>query len=82
VQGRDLDATARGLGGTASVPTTSVGEENLTMVDDEIYPCQSVFVHELGHSVGSGTTSRRFATSASASHRHLPHTCAYSLTSM
>lgn len=32
--GRDIDATTRGLGATPVVPTTSCGEENLTMVDD------------------------------------------------
>jgi len=31
---RDIDGTTRGLGATAAVPTTSCGEENLTMVDD------------------------------------------------
>lgn len=32
---RDLDTTARGLGGTPSVPVTSCGEENLTMEGDK-----------------------------------------------
>jgi hypothetical protein len=31
---RNLDKTARGLGGTPSVPVTSVGEENVTMEGD------------------------------------------------
>lgn len=31
---RDIDATTRGLGATRAVPTTSCGEENITMVDD------------------------------------------------
>jgi hypothetical protein len=31
---RDIDKTTRGLGATRSNPTTSCGEENLTMVDD------------------------------------------------
>ena len=31
---RDIDTTTRSLGGTVDVPTTSCGEENLTMVDD------------------------------------------------
>lgn len=33
-KGRDIDGTTRGLGGTAAIPVTSCGEENLTMVDD------------------------------------------------
>lgn len=33
--GRDTDSTTRGLGGTAECPTTSCGEENLLMEDDE-----------------------------------------------
>ncbi|GAX79212.1 hypothetical protein CEUSTIGMA_g6652.t1 [Chlamydomonas eustigma] len=51
MEGRDLNATSRGLGGTLSIPLTSVGEENLTMKDDRMYPCQSIYVHELGHAV-------------------------------
>ncbi|KAG1658383.1 hypothetical protein FOA52_010061 [Chlamydomonas sp. UWO 241] len=51
LQGRDLNTTSRGLGGTLSVPCTSVGEENVTMEADHVYPYQSVFVHELGHAV-------------------------------
>jgi len=35
MHGRDLDRTSRGLGGTRSVPLTSVGEENLLMEGDE-----------------------------------------------
>lgn len=31
---RNLDTTARGLGATATIPVTSVGEENITMEDD------------------------------------------------
>ena len=31
---RNLDSTARGLGATIPVPVTSVGEENVTMVED------------------------------------------------
>jgi hypothetical protein len=33
-KGRDIDGTTRGLGGTAAIPVTSCGEENLTMVGD------------------------------------------------
>ncbi|GFR51070.1 hypothetical protein Agub_g13394, partial [Astrephomene gubernaculifera] len=49
--GRDLDASARGLGGTPALPLTSCGEENITMSGDRWYPCQSILVHELGHAV-------------------------------
>lgn len=31
---RDTDATTRGLGASLAVPTTSCGEENITMVND------------------------------------------------
>ncbi|MEW5298967.1 MAG: hypothetical protein WDW36_002032 [Sanguina aurantia] len=49
--GRDLDSTCRGLGATTTIPVTAVGEENLTMVEDRVYPCQSILVHEMGHAV-------------------------------
>ncbi|PNW69584.1 hypothetical protein CHLRE_46g760947v5, partial [Chlamydomonas reinhardtii] len=44
--GRHLDTSARGLGATPAIPVTSCGEENLTMVKDRWYPCQSILVHE------------------------------------
>jgi hypothetical protein len=49
--GRDLDSTTRGLGGSKELPVTSVGEENLTMVDDRHYPMENILIHEFGHSV-------------------------------
>ncbi|PNW69673.1 hypothetical protein CHLRE_26g756997v5 [Chlamydomonas reinhardtii] len=49
--GRHLDTSARGLGATPAIPVTSCGEENLTMVKDRWYPCQSILVHEVGHAV-------------------------------
>ncbi|GAX80570.1 hypothetical protein CEUSTIGMA_g8007.t1 [Chlamydomonas eustigma] len=49
--GRDLDGTARGLGGTKQLPLTTCGEENLTMVDDRHYPMENILIHELGHTV-------------------------------
>ncbi|KAG1655299.1 hypothetical protein FOA52_002458 [Chlamydomonas sp. UWO 241] len=49
--GRDLDTTTRGLGGSASLPVTSCGEENLTMVDDCHYSVENILIHELGHTV-------------------------------
>lgn len=48
---RDIDGTTRGLGATAAVPTTSCGEENLTMVDDRKYCNENILIHELGHAV-------------------------------
>eukprot|EP00967_Tisochrysis_lutea_P108026 scaffold167112_cov27-Tisochrysis_lutea.AAC.1 len=32
--GRNIDTTARGLGGSIGCPLTTCGEENLIMVDD------------------------------------------------
>eukprot|EP00195_Chlamydomonas_chlamydogama_P015254 CAMPEP_0202891678 /NCGR_PEP_ID=MMETSP1392-20130828/1679_1 /ASSEMBLY_ACC=CAM_ASM_000868 /TAXON_ID=225041 /ORGANISM="Chlamydomonas chlamydogama, Strain SAG 11-48b" /LENGTH=532 /DNA_ID=CAMNT_0049575503 /DNA_START=91 /DNA_END=1690 /DNA_ORIENTATION=+ len=49
--GRNLDKTSRGLGATSAIPVTSVGEENLMMDNDPLYPCQSILVHEFGHAV-------------------------------
>lgn len=49
--GRDYDIGTRGLGGTTSNPVTSVGEENITMVDDARYRQESILVHELAHAV-------------------------------
>lgn len=49
--GRDIDGTTRGLGGSKELPVTSVGEENLTMVDDQHYPMENILIHEFGHSV-------------------------------
>jgi hypothetical protein len=49
--GRCFDEACRGLGGGPSVPTTSVGEENCTMVDDGRYPMENILVHEFAHTV-------------------------------
>lgn len=49
--GRDWDAGTRGLGATQSVPCTTVGEENCTMVDDARYPDESILIHEFAHAV-------------------------------
>jgi len=49
--GRDYDSGTRGLGGTTSNPVTSVGEENITMMDDDHYRHESILVHELAHAV-------------------------------
>ncbi|GLC50836.1 hypothetical protein PLESTB_000437300 [Pleodorina starrii] len=49
--GRDTDTTTRGLGGTREAPTTSCGEENLTMEEDKFYPSENILIHEFGHAV-------------------------------
>ena len=49
--GRDLDSTTRGLGGSKELPVASVGEENITMVNDSYYPMENILIHEFGHSV-------------------------------
>eukprot|EP00746_Dinoflagellata_sp_MGD_P024750 gnl/MRDRNA2_/MRDRNA2_158113_c0_seq1.p1 gnl/MRDRNA2_/MRDRNA2_158113_c0~~gnl/MRDRNA2_/MRDRNA2_158113_c0_seq1.p1 ORF type:complete len:256 (+),score=45.78 gnl/MRDRNA2_/MRDRNA2_158113_c0_seq1:98-865(+) len=49
--GRDYDQSTRGLGGTKSVPTTTVGEENVLMEDDSYFWEESILVHEFGHAV-------------------------------
>lgn len=49
--GRNLDTTARGLGGVRGVPVTSCCEENILMHDTDIFPTQSILVHEFGHAV-------------------------------
>ena len=41
----------RGFGGTLNLPATSVGEENLLCRPGDSYHDQSVFVHEMGHTV-------------------------------
>lgn len=48
---RDLDTTCRGLGATPAVPTTSCGEENLTMVEDRSYCKENILIHEFGHAI-------------------------------
>lgn len=48
---RTYDNGCRGVGGTRSVPCTSVGEENLLRVDDMYYPEESILVHELAHTI-------------------------------
>ena len=46
------DGGLRGLGGTCAVPCTSVGEENVLMLDDDPrYAEESILVHEFGHCV-------------------------------
>eukprot|EP00960_Hanusia_phi_P029360 747912-Hanusia_phi.AAC.1 len=55
--GRSYDTGCRGVGGTCSVPCTSVGEENLLMEDGDRYGEESILVHEFGHCVMNGDTS-------------------------
>ena len=47
--GRDFDAGTQGLGGVPGCATTTVGEENVTMDDDDGYCAESILVHEFGH---------------------------------
>lgn len=49
--GRDFDKGTRGLGGSIACPWTTVGEENITMIDDSRYPYESILVHEFAHCV-------------------------------
>lgn len=49
--GRTFDDGCRGVGGNAGCPTTSVGEENLTMADDKWYPQEDILIHEFSHAV-------------------------------
>lgn len=49
--GRSFDDGCRGVGGTCSVPCTSVGEENLLMLAEDEYREESILVHEFGHCV-------------------------------
>lgn len=49
--GRNCDSGTRGVGGSWTVPTCSVGEENLMMEDDPHYPTENILVHEFAHSV-------------------------------
>eukprot|EP01023_Acetabularia_acetabulum_P029804 TRINITY_DN28096_c0_g2_i2.p2 TRINITY_DN28096_c0_g2~~TRINITY_DN28096_c0_g2_i2.p2 ORF type:complete len:332 (-),score=40.09 TRINITY_DN28096_c0_g2_i2:185-1180(-) len=46
-----LDEGTRGLGGTLSCPTTSVGEENLLESEDDKYNQESILVHEFAHTI-------------------------------
>jgi len=47
---RTYDDGCRGVGGTVAVPCTSVGEENLLMVND-CFHSESIMVHEFAHAV-------------------------------
>ena len=49
--GRDIDQGTRGLGGVPGNPTSTVGEENITMDSWDTYPAESILVHEFGHTV-------------------------------
>lgn len=49
--GRDFDERIRGLGGNLAIPWTTVGEENITMINDRRYPYESILVHEFAHCV-------------------------------
>jgi len=49
--GRTFDDGCRGVGGTPGNPTTSVGEENVTMMDDKFYFEEDILIHEFSHAV-------------------------------
>jgi hypothetical protein len=52
VSGRDFwDARARGLGGSATDPYCSCGEENLLGYQGDPYAAENIFIHEFAHTI-------------------------------
>lgn len=49
--GTDWDARTRGLGATAAIPLSSGAEENLLCLEEDAYPGESIFIHELAHTI-------------------------------
>lgn len=47
----DWDTRTRGVGATFEVPVTSVGEENLLRLANDVYLGENILVHELGHTL-------------------------------
>ena len=47
----DWDTRARGLGATPSNPITTVGEENLLCLPNDVYLGERILVHEFAHSI-------------------------------
>ena len=47
--GRTFDSGCRGVGGVPGCPCTSVGEENLLMLEDDSFSNESIMVHEFAH---------------------------------
>ena len=69
-QPRSVDESTRGLGGTAAIPCTSVGEENLVALEDAPhYRDESILIHEFAHTV--------MLVGMDKSHRELVHRCYY-----
>ncbi|KAF8071143.1 GPA3 [Scenedesmus sp. PABB004] len=68
--GRDVDATARGLGATAAVPVASCGEENLLMSGDTRYASESIAVHEAAHAVMALGFAERDLEDVRAAYEH------------
>jgi dipeptidyl-peptidase-4 len=52
ISGRDFrDARARGMGGSATDPFCSCGEENLLGYPDDPYSTENIFIHEFAHNI-------------------------------
>lgn len=49
--GTDWDARARGLGATLDRPASTVGEENLLHLPEDVYAGESIMVHEFAHTI-------------------------------
>lgn len=49
--GTDWDARARGLGATLDRPASTVGEENLLRLPEDVYAGESIMVHEFAHTI-------------------------------
>lgn len=47
----DWDARARGLGATLDRPASTVGEENLLHLPEDVYVGESIMVHEFAHTI-------------------------------
>ena len=52
------DRRARGLGATASRPSTSCGEENLLNFDGDPYLTENILIHEFSHAIHQMGLSR------------------------
>lgn len=49
--GTDWDTRTRGLGATLFIPLSSVAEENVLCLPDDVYRGESILVHEFAHTV-------------------------------
>jgi len=59
--GTDWDTRARGYGATAYLPLMTCGEENIIKISNykELYPTQSIMVHEFAHNIDFGLRKSR-----------------------